>query len=243
MLKTSIAIMSLALATPSWAAVYRINVLPDDGQVSKMAQGVESVDSILDFTVVRLFEPPDWTDDRPTFNVAAFNRSNDPFNFGTESVALVLPDGSRVPMITFDELVREERSAQRRRRFAAILGAVSRGMAASQAGQTSGTIYAPYGRPVATYSGTDQGAQLQAQSIANAQSAREAAALRERHAQELGAIADVLRTTTVDPGKAYGGRALFVAPKLWRKKGDYPAEIEVTAGGVVHRFKVQVSRK
>ena len=77
----------------------------------------------------------------------------------------------------------------------------------------------------------------------NAQTAADAAAIRQRNAEGMAALGDVLRTTTVDPGRAYGGRVLFVFPKEWRKDGQYPVSIEVAAGGVVHTFKATISRK
>ncbi len=59
----------------------------------------------------------------------------------------------------------------------------------------------------------------------------------------MAALGDVLQTTTLDPGKVWGGRVLFALPKAWRKDGTYPITFEVNAGGVVHAFRANLTRK
>jgi hypothetical protein len=233
----------LALASAATAAEYRVNFEAQPGQYSRMMQGEELIDSAIAQTVVRVVEPSEWLEGRASVFVVTFNATDHPYNFGPENVSVILPDGTRQAMASFDALIREEKGRRRRRAFALALGAFGRGMSNAQAGQYNGTVYSNDGSRVATFSGTDQAAKAQADAYASAQTQSDANMIRERNAEGLAALGDVLRTTTVDPNKVVGGRVLFAFPKAWRKDGDYPVTVEVMAGGVAHSFRATITRR
>ncbi len=234
---------ALLFATSAQAAKYQVDFIAGPEQRSRLNQGTETIDSVNPPTVVRVVEPDGWSKTRASVVVIAYNGSEEPFNFGPENVKIVLPDGTRVGMAPFERLVDEERGRKRGRAFALMLGAIGRGMQASDAGQYNGTVYSNSGRPIATFSGTDNGARAQAQAYANAETRANAEALRQRNAEGTAALGDVLQTTTIDPRKLWGGRVLFALPKSWRRNGTYPVTFEVTAGGMVHSFRANLTRR
>ena len=207
-----------------------------------MDGGSETVDSVLPPTVVRVVEPFVEAEGKPKFLAFTFNSGEAPYNFGPENITPVLMDGTRLPMATYAQLVREEKGRQRWRAFGLALGAFGRGMQASQEGQFSGTVNSNTGRQVGTFSGTETGSSRTAQMLAEQQTREDAAAVRERNVEEVAALGSILRTTTVESGKVAGGEVRFDWPKVLRKDGTYPVSLEVDAGGVIHRFAAKITK-
>jgi len=248
----------LSLATPATAARFEMRLQPAEGQTHRMQEGVGTIDNDGQYASIRLFQAEEPVNRRGSIGLMVLNRRTTPFNFGPENVTARLADGTSVPIISYDQLVSEERRRQGRRRFAAILGAAARGMSAANAGYSSGT---------ATYSGSNWGtfggtpysgntfgtatvstynpaAQANAQAIANAQNREVAENMNARHAAAMEGLRENLRITTVDPGQVFGGSVMFELPAAVRNsRANVPVTFIVTIDGEVHQVQTVLVRQ
>lgn len=202
-------------------------------------------------TAVRLMEPRGVTPKQSGFRLIVSNASKKPFDFGPESVVMKLPDGTSVAMLTYDDLMRKERRREGWQRFAAGLAAAGRNMQANNAGWETGTVnysgqtygtvggtpYAANTMGTGTYSSYNSNAAMAAQATANQENQRDFEILRMNQAAAQANIAQVLKTTTVDPGQALGGVIEYMVPEAARSgKGPLAVTIEVRTGDDVHTF-------
>lgn len=131
-------------------------------------------------------------------------------------------------------------------------------MQAGQAGYSygtatySGNTYGTFGSSpfhansfgTGTYSGYDAGAAYAAQSQANTANAQQFAALRMQQEAQRDQIAQVMKTTTVDPGQVFGGVVQYMIPDAVRSsKAPVPIIIEVATADEVHTFHVTLAKR
>lgn len=244
-------------ATPSHANAKGryLDIAPQgENQRSRMDAGVEAIDSNLEHSSVRILESEDKIGKRGKFSIVVFNASDAPANLGSENISIVLADGTSVAVITYERLLKEEKNRQMWARIAAGLSAASNNMAASEAGYSSGTATysgTSFGRfgtvnshGTATVSGYDSGTAYAAQANANAQNQQMFDRLSATNAANLEALKANLRTTTVDPGAAFGGLATFELPTVARRS-KVPVRLTVTIdfAGDRHQFSAEVVQR
>jgi hypothetical protein len=185
------------------------------------------------------------------------NNGSEAFNVGPENLTAKLADGTPVEIISYDQLAREEKRKQGWARFGAALAAAGNGANAGYAGNTYGTAtysnntngnvagysYQSQTTGTATYSGYDATAAAIAQQTAQRQNEITMSRLQERVAAGNAALAQNLRTTTVDPNIAFGGLVMFEIPAKARKSKD-PLELSFTigAGSDQHVIKAIVQK-
>jgi hypothetical protein len=172
------------------------------------------------------------------------------FNFGPENVRAQLADGTVVPIITYDQLRREEKKRQTWAAIAAGLGAVGNAMSAANAGYYSGHSYSS-GRVGSTtysgrttYSGYNAGVAHIAQANASMQNQMMFAQMSENNSARMNALKDNIRTTTIDPNDLAGGAIVFELPKGRRSsKTPIPVKFSIEAGGETRVFDVVLTQR
>lgn len=177
-----------------------------------------------------------------------FNRSNAPFNVGSEDVSAFLADGTSVRIISAEQLAKEEKRRQTWAAIATGLSAASNNINASNAGWDRGTVrYNSYtsgsfGSATTTgfgsYSSYNAGQAAVAQSLANIQNQQMFERLAANNAAGKEALRSYLRTTTIDPGDVKGGLVTIELPPAVRKS-KIPVEVtfSVQAGSERHEIK------
>ena len=247
----------LLQSAPAFAAEYVLDVTAKPEQTSRFEDGRETVDDSTATTSVRLLEPRQQTQKQGGFRVYVMNNTGKPFNFGPENVTLKMADGTAVAMLTYQDLLKQEKRREAWQAIAAGFAAAGRNMQASQAGYNygsasfSGNTYGSYGTTpytantygTATYSGYNAGAAFAAQSSANEQNQRDFQALQLSQAAKRQDLAQVMKTTTVDPGQAFGGIVQYMVPAAVRSsKTALPVTIEVRTGDDVHTFQATLAK-
>lgn len=245
-------------ASPATAAKFRMQLSAGPQQIARMQSGVAAVDDTRTTSSVRLIQPEDDLKRRGQIQVLVMNQGDRPFNFGPENVTAKLADGTPVAIITYDQLVHEEKRREMWAAIAAGLGAAANSMSAANAGYYSGTAAysgssfgaigsTPYSSSTfgtATISGYNYGAAQAAQSAANAQNEANFARLTEQSAANRQALKAYMRTTTVDPQQMFGGSVTFELPKTaFQTKADVPLTFVVTINGEEHKFDTILRRR
>lgn len=250
-------VMMIAFSTPAYAGNYTLNITPSAAQSSRYDQGISSIDSVQETTIVRVVNVPGRDRRSISFVIGIANARNQPFNFGPENV-VIRPAGMQpVALNTFEEAMEAERRRQGRERFWARVAAAGRGLSAANTGTTytggiyGGTTSGFVGGNLVTvnttgiYSGTqhDPAAAMAAQRHAQELNARDRVNLEAQWAARSSSFNNLLRTTTVDPGAMYGGIATFpVTAQLRRARGAVPITIEVNVAGERHIFLGRLSK-
>jgi hypothetical protein len=251
--------VALALvSTPAIASKFTMQLKPGPQQAARMQSGVAAVDDSTQGSSVRLIQAEGSLKKRGSIELLVMNQGDQPFNFGPENVTATLADGTSVGIITYEQLVHEEKRRETWAAIAAGLSAFGNSMAASSSGYYSGTAHysgstfgtfgsTPYSASTfgtATVSGYDYGRAQQAQAIANAENQATFDRMAEQNAARMGALKAYMRTTTVDPQQMFGGTIMFELPKSARgSKTDVPLTFIVTINGEQHRFDAILKRQ
>lgn len=179
-----VAAVALAfIGAPASAAKFTMQLNAGSEQVSRMESGIAAVDNSTPGSSVRLIQAEGNLKKRGLIQLLVMNHGDTPFNFGPENVTAKLADGTPVAIITYEQLVREEKRRQTWAAVAAGLAAASNSMAAANSGYYhgtgtySGSTFGTFGSTpyqsstfgTATVSGYDYGQAQVAQSIANQQ--------------------------------------------------------------------------
>lgn len=228
----------LVLPAFAQAAEYRIDLSMGEGQATRMSDGNRQIASIRERGIVLVMTPGEAVEDRPLLAVDFLNTGEMPRDFGPENIRVCLGDEPCKPVLTHEALAGEARRKARGRAFGAAMAAAANGYAAGMSGQYngSGTARGPDGRYSYSYSGTDYGARLAAQQRANSKAAsdqRQVAAERDANLRRLSGI---LKTTTVDPQRSFGGIITFDPPRGLSKKHPAPLTLEIDVAGETHRI-------
>jgi hypothetical protein len=197
--------------------------------------------------------------DRPAFIVAVYNRGRNPTNLLVSDISATGNLGTVIHVFGYDELVAEARRKQRWATFAVALAGAAGAMNAANAGYThtygtysgyshgtySGALNGSYtGTTTGIYSATtyDPARAYAAQSINNAQTAANLAAIQARGEQTLGELQNtILKDNTVMPGEWVGGVVVLDTPEK-APDGIAQYKINVEFGGEVHSFSVSQAR-
>ncbi len=178
---------------------------------------------------------------RVNFSVAAYNKSGQPVNFGTENFAATIA-GAPVKVFTHAQL---ERQAKNAATWAAVAVAVSGAAAVYAANQnaystTNSTLVTPrggvYNYHATTYNPTAAAIGTTAATAATAGGLYTIKNELNSTLDRLGST--ILQTTTIDPKTAYGGQIVLDKPK-----GTPPYMVEVKANwnGEDYTFRFSVA--
>ena len=251
-------IVGALCSTSATAAKFTMQLNSGAQQIARMESGVAAVDDSTSGSSVRLIQAEGDLKKRGEIGVLVMNQGDKPFTFGPENITAKLADGTPIPIITYEQLVREEKRRQTWAAIAAGLSAAGRSMSASSSGyysgmgtysgSTYGTVgYAPfnsYSTGTVMVSGYDAGAAQAAQSAANAQNQEMFARMAEQNAANMQALKSYMRTTTVDPQQMFGGAVTFELPQAARdSKTDVPITFVVTINGEDHKFDAVLRRR
>lgn len=243
--------------TPATAAEYVLDVAAKAEQSSRFEDGREAVDDATPTSSVRILEPRQQTPKQGGFRVYVVNNSGKPFNFGPESITVKMQDGTSIAMLTYQDLLKQEKRREAWQALAVGLAAAGRNIQASQAGYSygsatySGNTYGSLGSTpytansygTATYSGYNAGAAYAAQSVANEQNQRDLQAMQLGQAARREDLAQIMKMTTVDHGQAFGGIVQYMIPSTVRSsKAPVPITIEVRTGEEVHTFQATLTK-
>lgn len=180
---------------------------------------------------------------RPVFVVAAHNLGSRPTDLKVENIQVVqVVNQQSVPLkvITYENLVTEERNRQI---FAAVVTGLAAGAnaaAASQQGRVnySSTTYTPYGTYQTTGTAYSPALAAAAQDRANYQNAEMIAATVERGQQNMAHLEKaVIKDNTLLPGEWYGGQ-LHISPPSSEQGGRKTYVIAMTVGADRHEIEV-----
>lgn len=249
-------VVLMAAAVPVYADDYTLAVAPSAVQTIRYDHGVGSIDSVQKHSIVRIVNVAGNDKKSVSFIIGILNTSGQPLNFGPENIT-VRPTGMQsIALTTYEEAMEAERKKEGREKFWSRVGAIGRGLSASDAGTTytSGTYAGATSGYVGndlvtvqtggTYSGAqyNSGAALAAQRNAQEMNTQDRANLEQKWANRAAVANNLLRTTTVDPGTMYGGIAIFpISKELKRAQGPVQVTIEVDVAGEKHTFLAQLS--
>jgi hypothetical protein len=252
------AVVIALCSSPAIAAKFTMQLNAGAQQTSRMESGVAAVDDTTPGSSVRIVQTEGDLKKRASVGVIVMNHGDKPFTFGPENVSAKLADGTPVSIITYEQLVKEEKRRQMWAAVAAGLAAAGNSMSASNSGYYSGmgtytgstfgsfgsTPYNAYSSGTVMVSGYDYGRAQAAQSVANAQNQATFARMTEQNAANMKALKAYMRTTTVDPQQIFGGSVMFELPKTARaSKTDVPMTFVVTVNGEQHSFDVVLKRR
>jgi len=182
---------------------------------------------------------------RPVYVVAMTNLSRGPLDFHVSDVTVTQTrDGTPVatlPVITYEQLVSEERSRQVAAALLIGLAAGANAAAAANAGygHSYGTVVTPRGN-IATYSATtyNPGVAAFAQANAAAENAVMIDNAVETGRRNLAALEQqVIKDNTLMPGEWYGGQLHFAPPQATEGKPK-TYTITIRIGDDVHEIEV-----
>lgn len=245
-------------SAPATAAKFAMQLNPSPQQIARMQSGVAAVDDSTAGSSVRLIQAEGDLKKRGSIQVLVMNQGNQPFNFGPENVTAKLADGTPVAIITYEQLVKEEKRRETWRAIAVGLAAAGNSMSAANSGYYSGygtysgSTYGTFGSTPfnSTTSGTvmvsgyNYGAAQAAQANANAQNQANFARMTEQNAANMDALKAYMRTTTVDPQQMFGGSVTFELPKAaFQIQGDVAMTFVVTINGEEHKFGALLRRR
>jgi hypothetical protein len=181
---------------------------------------------------------------RPVFVIAIYNRSKGPEEFRVSNVSVtqnVNGNDAQLRVITYEELVSEEKTRQTIAAIATGLAVAGTAISASQAGyyNANSTVYTPRGAYQVHTTGYSPAAASIAQSNTNAQNAELISATIERGQANMATLERaVIKDNTLMPGEWYGGQ-LHIAP-LASQDGPKTYTISVAVGS--DRHEIQISQ-
>jgi hypothetical protein len=179
---------------------------------------------------------------RPVFVIAIYNRSKSPEDFRVSNVSVtqnVNGNDAKLKVITYEELVSEEKTRQTLAAIGAGLAVAGNSMAASQAGyfHSNSTVFTPRAAYQVQTTGYSPAAAAIAQSNANAQNAELVSATIERGQANMAMLERaVIKDNTLMPGEWYGGQ-LHIAP-LASQDGAKTYTISVSVGSDRHDIQI-----
>jgi hypothetical protein len=181
---------------------------------------------------------------RPVFVIAIYNRSRGPEEFRVSNVSVIQNvngNDAQLKVITYEELVSEEKTRQTLAAIGAGLAVAGNAMAASQAGyyNSNSTVYTPRGTYQVNTTGYSPTAAAIAQSNANAQNAELISATIERGQANMATLERaIIKDNTLMPGEWYGGQ-LHIAPLASQ---DGPKTYTISVAVSSDRHEIQISQ-
>jgi hypothetical protein len=252
------AALILFSSTSAMATRFGMELKPGPQQASRMVDGDAAIDDSTPGSSVRLIEAEGDLKKRGSIELLVMNQGGQPFNFGPENVTAALADGAPVPIVTYGQLIHEEKRREMWAAIAAGLSAAGNSMSAASSGYYSGmgtysgstfgtfggTPYSAITSGTVMVSGYDYGRAQAAQSAANAENQATFDRMAEQNSTHMQALKGYMRTTTVDPKQMFGGTVMFDLPKEAREaKTDVPVMFVVTIDGEQHKFSAVLKRR
>ena len=240
-----IAVSAAALCLAGCATSYSVTPIASSSQQVSYDRGAAMVMSKKDHGAVRVAPTSTAFQGQMSLGVVAFNDGQTPANLGTENVHVFTANGTPVPVLTYEELAKRAKRAAAWATFAVALSGAANAYAASQPTTVNsyGSVYGSRGG-YATYSSTSTvynpaNAAL-ANSINQANTTRSLNQINATLESTLNGLGNsVLRTTTVQPGQAFGGNVILDTPKF--AKGEEQAlRVVVDFNGEAHEFRFSV---
>lgn len=256
MLRIGLIALACCSAASVEAKIYSLNLTPTVNQKSRYDRGVETIDSLKNASVIRVVEVAGTDKKSVSFVVGILNNSGQSLTFGPDNI-VIRPAGMQpVNLVTYEQAAEAERKKQKKEKFWAGVAAFGRNMSAADAGTSYGTGF--YNgtangfvgsTPVManttgtySYSVDNPAARVAAQRNANEMNRQDRSDLEARWATRASAQNDMLRLSTVDPGKVYGGFANFIVTDEMRKsKSPLQITIEINVNGERHFFLGQLT--
>lgn len=240
--KLSAAAAALCLA--GCATSYGVTPMAAASQDIQYDHGTALVMSKKDHGAVRVAPTATTFQKRIGLGVVAFNDGSQPMNLGVENVHVFTASGTPVQVFTYEQLVREAKTAAAWQTFAVALAAGANAYAAAQP-TTYNTYGSAYGnRGYVNYQATTTVYNPTTAAISNqinqAQTERSLGQISATLNSTLSSLGgSILRTTTVRPGEAFGGQVMVDRPKF--AKGEDPSiRVVVDFAGEQHEFKFAV---
>ncbi len=182
---------------------------------------------------------------RLSLGVVAFNDGHAGANLGAENVRVFTANGTSLRVFTYDQLVKEAKTAATWAAVAVALSGAANAYAASQPttvntyGSASGNLgYANYASTSTIYNPANAAL---ANSLNQAQTSRSINQIGATLDATLGSLgSSVLRTTTIEPGNAFGGNVIVDKPKF-AKGEEATLRVVVTFSGEEHEFRFSVA--
>jgi hypothetical protein len=193
--------------------------------------------------------------ERPAFVIAVYNGTNRPTELRVADITAVetgLTSQASIHVFTYEELVAETRRRQAWAAVGAAVAGAAGAYGAANAGYShtyvsySGRVSGPYSSATMSgnYSSTtyDAGRAYAAQSLNNAQTAANLAAIQAQGQQRLTELqTTILKDNTVLPGEWMGGIVVLDRPEN-APDGVKRYRIDVRFGNEVHSFAVNQAR-
>ena len=237
------ALLALPGFLTACATSYTITPIPDSDQEVRYLQGTPTTYSERAGSAIQVTPYGINDEGRLVFGVAAFNKSLAPQNFGVENINVAGPNGENVRVFTSAELQSEAKNRAAWAEFALLMAGAASAAAASENAYrtTSGSVSGPYGTssfyartydPGLAYAGTAAATAGTVYGIAQVQNSLDSTLTRLR--------GEVLQTTTIDPGRSFGGTSISES-----LHGDYPRKFSLAVhwGAEQHSFQFVVTKE
>lgn len=180
---------------------------------------------------------------RPVFVLALYNRSSGPQDFRVADVSVTQRlngEDAHLKVITYEQLVNEEKSRQALHALGVGLAAAGNSMSAAQAGyyHSNSTVYGPRGTYQVTTTGYSPTAAAIARSNANAQNDQMISATIEQGRANMAQLERaVIKDDTLLPGEWYGGQ-LHIQPLISEQGSNKLYSIAIRVGTDRHEFQI-----
>lgn len=234
-----VACPQMALSKPSV-----LKIQPEGSQLAAMDSGAQVVTSQMTGSTVVMRAPEPFEGKRTRIFFTFVNNSQFPVNVGPENVT-----STQVAVISYDQLIAEQKRSEGADKFFAAMGAVGKALSATDAGnQSTSTSYSGYVDCGIGCGGNYRGSAVsrtyspyaaqQAQAQAAAENAAAASQMHSGHSSERNAIARNLQTTTVNSGHYITGMLTFEVPTAVRRgKKAAPITLAIRIGSDVHMLR------
>ncbi len=234
-----VAFPQMALSKPSV-----LKIQPEGSQLAAMESGAQVVTSQMAGSIVVMRTPEPFDGKRTRIFFTFVNNGQFPVNVGPENVT-----SGQVAVVSYDQLIAEQKRSEGVDKFIAALGAVGKTLSATDAGrETTVTSYSGYANCGIGCGGTYSGSAVsrtyspyaaeQARAQVAAENAAAASEMHSGHASERNAIARNLQTTTVNPGHFLTGMLTFELPSAVRRsKKATPITLAIRIGSDVHMLR------
>ncbi|WP_397589188.1 hypothetical protein [Sphingorhabdus sp.] len=234
-----VAFPQTALSKPSV-----LKIQPEGSQLATMESGAQVVTSQMAGSTVVMRTPEPFDGKRTRIFFTFVNNSQFPVNVGPENIT-----STQVAVISYDQLMAEQKRSEGADKFFAAMGAVGKALSATDAGnQSTSTSYSGYVDCGIGCGGTYRGSAVsstyspyaaqQARAQVAAENAAAASEMHSSHASERNAIARNLRTTTVNSGHYITGMLTFELPSAVRRsKKATPITLAIRIGSDVHMLR------
>lgn len=244
-----------AMALVGCSPKYIVSVAPTSGQTVKYYNGKQFVISSLPGSAVAISPPTSSLQKFGEVAILVANKSQDSFEFDTESIAVETGAGQFVHVYSYAELMEDELERQKWAAVGAAFAAASNSMSAANAGTSttygnySGNTYGTYGgTPYSAYtygSGVtttyDPAKAQAAQALANQQNNTNIQNMQQANRANETRLQSILKRTTIEPGQSYGGQVRFDLPKIVSDMSE-KVLVDVKAGEESHLFVVAISK-